>query len=424
MRLLDIALAAIAVCRPQARCAQAAGSLRLPSWGRVHLLGAGKAAPAMARGVLSALSDMLEPRNMPRGLVITKDQHQGGFSPDGVELRFAGHPEPDERSVSAGRSMRGRLAEVSAVDHVVALVSGGASALLAEPIAGLGLGDLRAATACLVGSGVAIADINTVRRHLTRASGGRLAQACAGRVDVLLLSDVLDVAGPDDDLAAVGSGPFAPDPTSYQDSLWVAETITGFPEAPLERLRAGARGEIDDTPIPGDGCFDRVTHHVVASHATLLEAAVEAARGGDLGVRRMPAFGGSVEEAAARIVAQLDTLEPGEVLVTGGEPTVALPPEPGKGGRNQQLALHVAKALDGGRPCRFVAVGSDGGDGPTDAAGAWVDHATWSALTDPEQALVRADAYPLLDASGHLIRTGPTGTNVLDLHLLEVLSEP
>jgi hydroxypyruvate reductase len=205
--------------------------------------------------------------------------------------------------------------------------------------------------------------------------------------------------------------------------LAVARRAPDIGGAVLSLLERGARGDMEETPKPGDDCFARVRHHVLASHATLIDAAVAAAsRAGFAHVSTLPPETGTVVEAARRYAERAAQLRPGEIVVSGGEPTVELPRSAGLGGRNQQLALLVARSLfSRGHAGVFLALGSDGSDGPTDAAGALVDEQSWDVLSrtgDPESALSRADAYPILDAAGALVRTGLTGTNVLDLHLL------
>ncbi|MBW2456013.1 MAG: DUF4147 domain-containing protein [Deltaproteobacteria bacterium] len=412
--LRAIAEEAISACHGEPLCRAAAAELGDFGGRPVHLVGAGKAAGAMARGVLAGLEATVH-----SGLLVTKDDHFGRFAEPSFEVHFAGHPVPDRRSREAAQALALRLHGVPETAQVIALWSGGASALLSAPLEGLATADLAQATDAMLGAGLAIEQLNVVRKHLTRASGGRLAAACAAPIEVLLLSDVLG-----DDPSTIGSGPFAPDPSSFANALEIAVAVDGMGTAVLGLLERGARGELTETPGADDPCFGRVNTGMVGSHDSLVNAALEAAGAhGFEQVRRLAATGDDVRAVAGRLGEVVDELKPGELVVGGGEPTVELPADHGVGGRNQQLALLMAKAIAGDRPACFLAVGSDGGDGPTDAAGAVVDHRSWAALAeagDPEAAMARADAYPLLDAVGALIRTGPTGTNVLDLHLLAV----
>ncbi|HZO12627.1 MAG TPA: DUF4147 domain-containing protein [Polyangiaceae bacterium] len=395
-KLLEIAHTAIAACHGEKLCARVAKEMKGP----VELVGSGKAAVAMARGVIEALE-------VRSGVLCTKDEP--GFAPQHVEIRRADHPLPDPRSAAAARAIERKL--MSAKHPVVAVISGGTSSLLATPGEGLAVPELRRAYEVLLNAGLRIEEINIVRKHITRWFGGRLARVSRQPIDVLVISDVLG-----DDITAIGSGPFAPDPSSFEQALGIARSVSEMPRQVLSLLERGARGEIEETPKPGDACFERVRHHMVASHATLIDAAVEAASA-EFRVRRLPSSEDSVADVAERYARE--RLEPGEILVSGGEPRVKLPPDPGRGGRNQQLALHMARVLFARRePACFLAIGSDGSDGPTDAAGALVDERSWATMPDPEAALVRADAYPILDSAYALVRTGATGTNVLDLHLL------
>ena len=418
--VVTIARRAVADAGAEERCRRQAEALsidaRVLAERRVHLVGAGKAAAAMARGAIDGLRPRFGPSPIREGLAVTKDGHAGGFAAEGVELLLAAHPVPDERSAAAGAQLRRRLSMIPREDHVVALVSGGASSLLASPVERLDVAALREATEVMLASGVAIEGMNAVRKHLTVASGGRLAEICSAPIDVLVVSDVLS-----DALEAIGSGPFAPDPTTYEEALEVVRPLADFPAAARAVLEQGARGERPETPDEDHPCFLRVRHRVVASHATLIDAACARVEEAGYRVTKLPPFEGDVTDAAVRLLEASASLAPGEVVVTGGEPTVVLPVPHGRGGRNQHLALLVAGGLAGGPPRQLVALGSDGTDGATDAAGAWVDQDTLQRLSDdadPDEAIERADAYPLLQRYGHLVTTGATGTNVLDLHLL------
>lgn len=381
--------------------------------GRIHLVGAGKASLAMARGVVAGLGRQ---HHLVGGLIVTKDGHAAGFAPDATEVVFAGHPLPDVRSAQAGMRLSDCLYFVPREDRVIALISGGASSLLASPVPAISLDDLIATTRALLESGVDIAAMNAVRKHLTVASGGRLARGCAASVEVLLLSDVLG-----DDIGTIGSGPFAPDETTFEGALAIARDVAGIPGAALRYLERGARGGEVDTPDAAASCFARVRHRVLANHDTLRQAAEQAARERGLGrVRWLDTQAGDVSAAADALSAAARKVAPGEIVIGGGEPTVRLGADHGLGGRNQQLALLVARDIAGSE-AQVLVLGSDGSDGPTDAAGAWVDGSTWALLSthgDPDAALARCDAAPILDAAGATIRTGPTSTNLLDLHLV------
>ncbi len=411
MSLRDLAAETLRRCDGEGLARAAAATLDRRAR-RVFLAGAGKASGHMGRGVADALGGALG-----AGLLIAKDGAFDGFAPASVEVRFAGHPSPDARSAEAGRLLWDFLGQRRVDELVVFVLSGGASSLLATPAPGLSFEALRQTSDALLAAGLRIDDINRVRKQLTLASGGRLARRCVARVEVLVLSDV--VSG---DLCQVGSGPFLPADATPAAALELLRGLEGVPRAVLEWLR---QPPIEaQVPAADDPIFARVRHRVLASVATLLERASGAAResGRFTAVLELPPSTDDVEAVATRLVGAAAGLAPGGLVVGGGEPSVRLPAGAGRGGRSQQLALTVAKRI-AGKPLSFLALGSDGSDGPTDAAGAEVDGATWSRLAacgDPERALAAADAYPLLAAAGCLVRTGPTGTNLCDLHLLSV----
>jgi glycerate 2-kinase len=378
---------------------------------RVIVVGAGKAAAAMAAAAETVLGDLVG-----GGVVVTKDGH--GQATRHVRVLEAAHPVPDRRGVQAAREVRNTLAALEADDLALVLLSGGASALLPLPAPELGLADVQGTTAALLAAGAPITEINCIRRHLSAIAGGRLLAATRARVVVLTLSDVLG-----DDPAVIGSGPCAADPSTFADALAVVERrrleLTPGVRAHLE---AGARGAREESLKPGDPRLARAEHVVLGSFATLRSAAERAARAAGLEVLPLaPPQAGDVAAIAALYAGRARAAPAGALLVGGGEPTVSLPPGAGRGGRSQHLALLLARALRGTGAC-FLAAGSDGTDGPTDAAGAVVTGATWDeararGLT-PEQAEARFDSHALHEALGTIVRTGPTGTNLLDLHLL------
>jgi glycerate 2-kinase len=379
-----VARAAIAACDGGARVAAA---LAGPHWRYPWVWAVGKAAAPMATAAARECG--------------------GAFV---VDTRVAGHPLPDARSVAAAERLLAEAAAVPAEERVLLLLSGGASALVAAPIAGLTLTELQEATTALLRGGAPIDDINVVRRHLTRLGGGKLAAACAGAIDVLALSDV---AG--DDPATIGSGPASPEPASRAAALAIAHRYA----LPAPALRALERG--GENPRADHPAFARGSYRVLASPATLRAEAAQAASAAGFEVVVRPALvAGDVDDFAAELVAARATLARGQCLVAVGEPTVHVRGD-GAGGRAQQLALTLARALAGG-DVAFVALGSDGRDGPTDAAGAAVDGATAAALAaagvDVAAALARSDSHAALACAGALVASWPTGTNLTDLYLL------
>lgn len=431
--LLRAALAAVhgerlvrEAVRREADGALAIAGRRLPAGARLVVAAAGKAAAEMAAGLEAAAADRIA-----RGWLVTRDGHAdaalaaGALPPGRWAVRTAGHPVPDGRSEAAARELLALAASADAGDVLVVLLSGGASALLACPLPGLSAGELAHATRALLASGAAIDEVNAVRKHLADVAGGRLARAArAARIELLAISDV-----PGDRLDVIGSGPCTPDPSSFADALAVLSRCgvgASFPPAARALLEAGARGERPESPKPGDPAFARVRATLLAGNHTALAVAAAAARGQGLAAVALPgALRGEAREAGRRLAALARALRPRvpTVLLAGGETTVTLRGD-GHGGRSQELALAAALALAGCEHVTLLAAGTDGSDGPTDAAGACVDGATLArgaALgLDARAALARHDSHPYFAAEGGLLRTGPTGTNVMDLVLVRV----
>ncbi len=388
------------------------------------LLALGKAASPMAEAARTHAGERIR-----SGLVVTKDGHAGSGA--GIPVRESGHPVPDARSARAGREVLAVAAAAPADHDLWVMLSGGASSLLSCPAPDLTLEDLARTTRRLLESGADIDELNCVRKHLTRVSGGRLAAASsARRIEALLVSDV-----PGDRIDVIGSGPCAADPTTFDDALAILERrapLETWPDAVRLHLEAGRAGRIAESLKPGDPSLERVRHTVVARNADAREAAVAAAR--RLGVEAVDLgeiLRGEARDAARSLVAEARRHGGSEprILVAGGETTVTVR-GPGLGGRSQELALAAALELDGEAGIALLAAGTDGTDGPTDAAGAVVDGESADQLrrsgADPAGALARNDSYTALaglDAGG-LLRSGPTGTNVMDLVLVGVAGSP
>ena len=388
--------------------------------GRLRVIGAGKAAASLARGVEAVLGARIDD-----GLVIVKHGH-AEFLRHCRQLE-AGHPLPDAASARAAAAVFDFVGKPLAADLYVVLLTGGASSLLASPAAGLTLEDKSAVTRLLVASGANIAEINIVRRHLSRIKGGQLARALAPASSITLaISDVLG-----DEPAAIGSGPTVPDPSSFADALAVLERYqleARIPPAALRHLRQGVGGGVPETPKPSDRAFANARFAVVATLGDAVTAACREARAA--GYEVVP-FGRWLEgdahararEFARRLRALADGRAPGApplMLVAGGETTLQVR-GPGQGGRNQEFAVIVAQELAGSEGLSVLAAGTDGTDGPTDAAGGFADGGTipraLAAGLDPVAILRGNDTHRLLRASGDLFLTGPTGTNVMDLVL-------
>ncbi len=372
--------------------------LRRPLASPLYLIAIGKAASAMALGADEALGDSVQ-----AGLVITKHGHG---EPLPWPVLEAGHPLPDAASLAAGDALLRFVDAVPPEAGVLVLLSGGASALVESLPSGATLDDLRALNEWLLASGRDIAACNRVRKRLSRIKGGRLAARLAPRaVTCLAISDV-----PGDDPRFIGSGPLTADATT------TAEAIDDAP--PRLRALLQAAGPL---PAPGSACFARVEYVVVARLHDAIDAIATAAAARGVAARTMPTFVRG-EAAAVGAAAARELIEsPPAVLIWGGETTVTLPSDPGRGGRNQTLALAAAIALADRPETYLLAVGTDGSDGPTEDAGALVDGDTVergrTQGLDAADHLRRADAGTFLAASGDLIQTGPTGTNVMDVIL-------
>jgi glycerate-2-kinase len=387
---------------------------------RCVVLAAGKAAGTMAAAFQGHAGE-----RAARGLIVTKDGH--GAPPGRFEVREAGHPLPDERSREAGLAALALAREVGPEDALILLLSGGASSLLACPAEGLSLDALRETTELLLRAGAEIQELNCVRKHLTRVSGGRL--AAATRADPILVLAVSDVLG--DDWATIGSGPCAADPTTYADALRVLQDrdITHrVPSVVRAHLSAGAAGQREESVKPGSPTLGRVRQQLIARNRDALRSLRSGAqRAGFVPVALTDRLRGEARDVGRRLASAARALRPGppRLLLAGGEPTVTVRGA-GRGGRAQELALAAAVELDGDPRVSLLAAGTDGSDGPTPAAGAFVDGGTLArglaAGVDARAALADNDAYGFFSREGGAFVTGPTGTNVMDLVLIRVAS--
>ncbi len=396
-----------------------------PGRGGVRVVAAGKAAGAMMRTALEA-GLMVE-----RGLIVST--HWVGEWPASITTVKAGHPIPTEASEAAGRAALDLAAHAGADEALLVLLSGGASALLAAPAAGVTLADKQATTKLLLEAGASIDALNAVRKHLSAVKGGWLAAAARCEVVTFALSDVVGPVA--DDPGVIGSGPTAPDASTWADALAVVTrrgVLARLPAAVRERLEAGVRGVLPETPKPGDARLARATWRLIGSRVDAMDAARNAAidRGFSTITIEAPIVGEARDAGPAFVAQALEVSRrlPRPVCVVGaGETTVRVVGR-GKGGRNQELALAVASSLDAlGEPAAFLSTGTDGIDGPTDAAGGLVDGTTSARArtlgVDIDASLADNDAYHALDRLGDLVRTGPTDTNVGDLQVL-VLGDP
>jgi glycerate-2-kinase len=352
--------------------------------------------------------------------------HAGGEVDTPVPIEFVpgAHPLPDERSVRAAR----RALEVAADarekgELLLVLLSGGGSAMLAAPAAGVTLHDKRTTIESLLRAGADIGQLNCVRKHLSAVKGGRLA-AAAGRSFTLALSDVHT---PEDDPATIASGPTAADPTTFADAIAVLAALgCAVPPAVMAHLERGAAAAIDETPKPGDARLRAADYLVIGNRRTAMAGAAREGERRGYRIRIIdPPTRGEAREAGRRFAEMALAMDPagGPLCVIGsGEPTVTVRGT-GRGGRNQEFALAGADPLSrAGRPAVLASVGTDGIDGPTDAAGAFVSPSTQGRLRglglDIDTVLATNDAYPALARLDQLVKWGPTGTNVGDVHVV------
>lgn len=389
--------------------------------GRIIVVGAGKAGAPMAGAVSEIFGDRIA-----GGRVIVKYGHtldRPIRSP--IQISEAGHPVPDEAGLLAAQEIARLLQTTTEDDVVLCLISGGGSALLTLPAAGLGLGDLQATTEKLLAAGATINQINTIRKHLSAVKGGRLAEMAAlATVYTLILSDVVG-----DPLEVIASGPTVPDPTTFEDAWRIVDEYRLAPVLParvVQHLQAGRAGTIPDTPKPGAAVLGRVFNAIIGSNPIAARAAVAAAGQAGLTARLLTTFVEGEAREVGRVVAGLakglvtgqGPVERPACLVLGGETTVTLRGN-GQGGRNQEMALAAAIVLQEWPNILVVCLGTDGTDGPTDAAGAFADGSTVAkaraAGLEAVEYLNRNDAYNFFAAIGDLIVTGPTRTNVNDL---------
>jgi glycerate 2-kinase len=398
------------------------GKWRRGKWTQLHLIAFGKAACAMARAAEAILPPSLW---AGRGIAVTNYENVAELNL--TDVFGAGHPLPDEAGLNAARLIAERAARAQTGELVLALVSGGGSALLPCPVESVSLTDKCAVTRLLLASGATIDEINCVRKHLSRLKGGGLAKLAApADLHALILSDVLG-----DDLSAIASGPTVPDPSTFDEAMRILqarhiwERIPGTVRASLQQ---GTLGQAPETPKPNDPIFQKTGYTLIGSNTISLKAAAQTAE--QLGYRavihseRLCGIARETAEQWVRTIADKGKILQPTAYLAGGETTVHLTGS-GRGGRNQEMALAFALAaekheLDANWV--FLSGGTDGRDGPTDAAGGRVDPRSLTRMRSaglvPEARLADNDSYHALQASGDLLITGATGTNVADLQIL------
>ena len=397
-------------------------SYDLSGYKRIFVAGGGKAGSPM----VAAIEETLDQR-ITAGLVNVK---HGYLPPEAadvqrVEIVEAGHPTPDEAGRRGAERMVEMLSDLTEKDLVICLISGGGSALMTLPQPTISLAAVQALTGALLRCGATINEINAVRKHISRIKGGQLARLIhPAQVVSLILSDV--VGNP---LDVIASGPTVPDTTTFAQAYGVLEKyrlLDKVPASIVEHLEAGVAGKIAETPKEGDAVFATVYNLIVGSNEIAAQAALNRARESGLNTQLLSTYVEGEAREVAKVLAALakEMAKSGQpiprpgCLVIGGETTVTITGE-GKGGRNQEMALAAALAIQGWKDVMLVTLATDGTDGPTDAAGAVATGETvaWARELglDPEQYLANNDSYHFFEALGELILTGPTNTNVNDL---------
>lgn len=403
----------------------------LKGFRRIVVIGAGKGTASMARAVEDILGDRID-----QGTIVVKYGHTGPLRK--IVQREAAHPLPDEAGQRATGEIRELLKKAGEETLVICLLSGGASSLLVAPADGVTLNDKRAITDLLLSAGADIQELNAVRKHISAVKGGRLAEiAYPATIITMILSDVIG-----DRLDVIASGPTVPDSTSFRDSLQVVHKYSlekKIPTGVFSLLHLGVAGVIPDTPKSGAIFFQKTRNIVVGSIRQSLDAA--RVRAAELGFKPQPLTAelrGEAKDAARFLASEAmqirSAMRPGDdpcCLLAGGETTVTVRGK-GKGGRNQELALAFALEIEGRDGISLLSAGTDGTDGPTDAAGAVVDGSTArearEAGVSPDTYLANNDSYTFfsrldeLSGERYHLKTGPTGTNVMDMQILMIES--
>ena len=398
-------------------------SYDLLGYENVFVVGAGKASAAMAQAVEEILGDQIK-----TGVINVKYGH--ALPLDIITLNEAGHPVPDKAGLKGTQEIVQLLEKSGEKDLVLCLISGGGSALLPYPAAGISLDGKRQLTQILLESGATIHEMNVLRKHVSRVKGGRLARfAYPATLVTLILSDVIG-----DDLDSIASGPTVPDRNTYADCLRILRRYSiqdKIPEAVHKHFEKGSQGIIEETPKAGDPAFIKTQNVIVASNSLAIQAARHKAD--ELGYNSLvlsSSIEGETKDVALvhAAIAQ-EILKTGEpvskpaCVISGGETTVTIRGQ-GKGGRNQEFVLAAAIAIDGLENVAILSGGTDGTDGPTDAAGALADGTTVSRAAsqglDAREYLRNNDSYSFFHPLGELLKTGPTFTNVMDLRLVLV----
>jgi len=395
----------------------------LADYDGVYVIGTGKASAAMAQAVEELLGERLK-----GGVVNVKYGHT--FPLNKIKVNEAGHPVPDEAGFRGTQEIIQLLKKTEKKDLVLFLISGGGSALLPYPAEGLTLEDMQKVTKCLLEVGACIHEINALRKHLSRVKGGRLAKlAHPSTLISLMLSDVIG-----DDLDTIASGPTVPDESTFDDCLKILEKYQmreRIPNSVVELLEKGAQGKVEETPKADDPVFARTQNLIVSSNIQAIQAAKQKADKLGYNTMILSTFVEGETKETARVHAAIakEVFHTGNpvprpaCVISGGETTVTIRGK-GLGGRNQEFVLAAAIDIDGLENVVILSGGTDGTDGPTDAAGAIADGDTVKRATkkglNAESYLQDNDSYHFFEPLGDLLITGPTHTNVMDLRLVMV----
>jgi glycerate-2-kinase len=382
---------------------------------RLHVVGAGKAVATMAAAIERSLGDIID-----SGVVITKSGHAEGYSSDKIELYEAAHPVPDLKGLKATGEILNLVERADGQTMLVCLISGGGSALLVAPRSGIRIEEKQQVTDALLRAGADINELNVVRKHLSRIKGGRLARAAYPAMLIsLIISDVIG-----DRLDVIASGPTAPDGSTFRDAMDVLLKYSIKPPRGVnDIIEKGIRGEIEDNPKEDDKALKDVQNIIIGSNHMALDAA--RAKAEDLGLHTeilTDCLTGDANAAAKWLAGERAKRRSRPIcLISGGETTVTVTGA-GKGGRNMELALAFAIEIRGSEGITLLSAGTDGTDGPTEAAGAVVDGDTVERALklglNPEEYLENNDSYNFFKQAGGLLETGPTGTNVMDVQIM------
>ncbi|MCK5189962.1 MAG: glycerate kinase [Methylococcales bacterium] len=402
---------------------------RCGRWSKIHVIAFGKAACSMAKAAEELIPDH---RLAYKPIAITNYENETVLN--NIKVMVAGHPLPDGAGQKAAEFIAEKIKNAEKDELVLLLISGGGSALIPYPASGITLEDKQTTTDLLLASGANINQINCVRKHLSQIKGGHLARlSTPADLHALILSDVVG-----NDFSSIASGPTVPDNTTFADAIGILKEKDIWDKTPVDiksLLKKGFHGETKETPKPGDSCFKKTSHTLIGSNTISLNGLVKAANnlGYNTNLNSQPVCGEARNAAKQLVLHALKKIETGltqaTAILSGGETTVTLNGT-GSGGRNQEMALTFAIAEEK-HPLKgkwtFLSAGTDGRDGPTDAAGGIVDAGTLGrirkARANPENRLNNNDSYSALKKSQDLVITGATGTNVADLQVLLIQPE-